>query len=140
MTVKTTAAEALWSDGLVERHNLVIAKLLDKVLEENQCSLEVALAWCINAKNSLQNVHGFSPFQLALGQNPKLPSVLSDRPPAFTSPSSSKILLDNLNALHKAREALIMSESCERIRQALALRHNNRTYNDNVFVTGDLVY
>ena len=107
-------------------------------MEENQCSLEVALAWCINVKNSLQNVHGFLPFQLALGQNPKLPSVLSDNPPAFMSPSSSKILLDNLNALHKAREAFIMSESSECIRQAL--RHNVRTYSNNVFVTGDSVY
>ena len=136
--VKTTGAEAPWSNGLVERHNLVIAERLDKVMEENQCSLQVTLAWCIDAKNSLQNVHGFSPFQLALGQNPKLSSVLSDKPPAFTSTSSSKILLDNLNALHKAREAFIMSESSERIRRAL--RHNVRTYSDNVFVTGDSVY
>ena len=124
ITVKTNGAEASCSYGLVERHNLVIAEMFDNVLEENQCSLEVTLAWCINAKNPLQNVHGFSPFQLALGQNPKLPSVLSDKPTAFTSPSSSKIPLDNLNASHEAREAFIMSESSKRIRQALC--HNVR--------------
>ena len=138
ITVTTTGAEALRSNGLVERHNRVIAEMLDYVMEENQCSLEVNLAWCINAKNSLQNVHGFSQFQLTLGQNPKLLSVLSDKHPAFTSPSSSKILLDNLNALHKAREAFTKSESSERIRRAL--RHNVRIYSDNVFVTGYSVY
>ena len=80
ITVKTTGAEAPWSNGLVKRHSLMIADMLDKVMEENQCSLEVALAWCINAKNPLQNVNGFPPFQLALGQNSKLSSVLSDKP------------------------------------------------------------
>ena len=44
--------------------------MLNKVLEENYCSLDIALAWCLNAENTLQNVHGFSPFQLAIGQNP----------------------------------------------------------------------
>ena len=66
ITVKTTGAEAPWSNGLVERHNLVITDMLDKVMEENRCSLEVALA-----KNSLQNVHEFSPFQLSL-RKPKV--------------------------------------------------------------------
>ena len=56
--------------------------MLDKVPEESKCSFEVALAWCTNAKNSLQNVHSFSPFQLSLGQNPELPSVINDKPPA----------------------------------------------------------
>ena len=81
---------------------------------------------------------GISQTKLALGQNPKLPSVLSDKSPAFSPPSSSKILPDNLNAPHKAREAFIMSESSERVRRALP--HNVRTYNNNVFVTGDSVY
>ena len=99
-------------------------------MEENQCSLEVTFAWSISEKNLVQNVYGFSPSQLALGQNPKLPSVLSNKLPAFMSSSSSKMLLDNMNALHKAREACIMSESSECIRQAL--HHNVRTYSDNV--------
>ena len=104
----------------------------DKVLEESKCSFEVALAWCTNAKNSLQNVHGFSPFQLALGQNPKLSSMINDKPPAYTPQSSIKILMDNLNAIHKAQEAFIMSENSERISRALS--HNIRTNNDTKFL------
>ena len=112
--------------------------MLNKVLEESRCSFEVALVWCTNAKNSLQNVHGFSPFQLALGQNPKLPFMINDKPPAHTPQSSSKILMDNLNAIHKAQEAFIMSENSERI--CRALNHNIRTSNDTKFLSGNVVY
>ena len=60
--VKKTAAEAPFSNGLTERHNLILSEMLDRTLEDNKIDLELALAWCINAKNSLANVHGFSPF------------------------------------------------------------------------------
>ena len=109
--VKSTAAESPFSNGLVERHNLIIADMLDKILEENSIEFDLALAWCPNAKKSITNVHGFSPFQLAIGQNPKLPSVFTDRPPALTISESNKILTSNLTALHKAREAFIASEN-----------------------------
>ena len=108
---KTTSVESPWSNGLIERHSLTLSEILDKVLEESKCSFEVALASCTYTKNSLQNVHGFSPFQFALGQSPKLPSIINDKPPAYTPQSSSKILMDNLNAIHKAREAFIISEN-----------------------------
>ena len=91
---KTTSAESSWSNGLKERHNSILSEMLDKVPEESEFSFEVVLAWCTNAKNSLQNVHGFSPFQLALCQNPKLPSVINYKPPAHTPQSSTKILMD----------------------------------------------
>ena len=35
ITVKVTAAESPFSNGLVERHNMIIAYMLDKVLEDN---------------------------------------------------------------------------------------------------------
>ena len=49
--IKTTAAESPWSNGLVERHNLVLAEMLDKILDDTKCSLDVAVAWANNAKN-----------------------------------------------------------------------------------------
>ena len=57
--------------------------MLDKSLEDSQCDFDIALSWCVNAKDSLQNVHGFSPFQLAFGTNPNLTAVLHDKPPAY---------------------------------------------------------
>ena len=101
ITVNITAAESPFSNGLVERHNFIITDMMDKTLEESQFSLDLALSWCLNAKNALANVHGFSPVQLALGQNPKLPSTFTDKPPALTPSNTSKIPTDNLAALHK---------------------------------------
>ena len=73
---KFITAEAPWSNRLRERHNLVFADMLNKVLDGTQCHPDLAVSWCINAKNSLHSVHGFSPYQLATGKNPKLASVL----------------------------------------------------------------
>ena len=38
--VKTTGAEAPWSNGLVERHNLVLSEMLNKVLEDTKCPFD----------------------------------------------------------------------------------------------------
>ena len=59
--------------------------MLDKILEDQHLDLDIALPWCLNAKNLLANIHGFSPSQLAFGQNPKLPSSFNNKPPSFYS-------------------------------------------------------
>ena len=82
--VHTTAAESPFSNGLIEHHNLILSEMLNKVLENQNINFQLALAWCTNAKNSLTNVHQFSPFQLAIGQNPVLPSTSHDKPPVLT--------------------------------------------------------
>ena len=133
-----TAAESPFSNGLVERHNLILSEMLDKTLEDHNTDFELALAWCVNAKNSLANVHGFSPFQLALGQNPKLPSIFHDKPPALSPINTNKILTDNLLLLHRTRQAYIASESSEKI--CRALNHNVRTSGDIKYITGDSFY
>ena len=64
--IKTTGAKSSWSNGLVERHKRVLAEMLDKIIDDSNCSLDIALSWSMNAKNSLANVHGFSSYQLVL--------------------------------------------------------------------------
>ena len=135
---KLTSVESPWSNGLVERHNLVLADMLDKILEETTSSIEIALAWAINAKNSLSNFHGFSPYQLAIGQNPTLPCAITDEPPALTHLPADEIIEQNLKSIHKAREAFIQSENSEGIRRAL--NHNIRTYSDTKYLSEDSVY
>ena len=39
--VKTTAAELPWSNGLCERHNLVVSECISKIPEDTDCSLEL---------------------------------------------------------------------------------------------------
>ena len=55
-----TAGSSPFSNGLVERHNLVLGDMLDKVLDDIDCGIGIGIAWCVNAKNSLQNIHRFS--------------------------------------------------------------------------------
>ena len=139
ITVKTTGAESPWSNGLVERNNQTISNMLDKVLDDTACDFDIALAWCVNAKNSLENCHGFSPYQLAIGRNPRLPSSSNSSLPALTADRSPcEILRHNLNALHSAREAFMESERSQKLKRALA--HNTRSYSDQVILNGDIVF
>lgn len=136
--IKTTAAESPWSNGLVERHNGIIGENVTKIMNDVKCDLSVALSWAVSAKNSLQNVHGFSPNQLVFGRNPNFPSVMHDQLPALEGKTTSEVVSDNLNAMHSARKAFIASEASEKIRRAL--RHNVGKSVDMKYVTGDSVY
>ena len=40
ITVKVAAAESLFSNGLAERCNMIIANMLDKTLEDQQLDLD----------------------------------------------------------------------------------------------------
>ena len=86
----------------------------------------------------MQNVHGFSPYQLAIGTNPRLPSNLVNEPPSLYNESCEKVLAENLSALHKAREAFIKVEHSERLNRAM--RSNTRTSSNIPYLTGDRVY
>ena len=134
----TTAAEAPWSNGLVERHNAVIGEVVNKILEEVNCSLDVALCWAVNAKNSLQNIYGFSPYQLVFGQNPTLPTVLTSRLPALEGITESKVVAEHLNALHQARQEFIKAEASEKIRRAMKAK--TRTHTNVHYLPGDEVF
>lgn len=137
MTVKTTPAYSPWSNGVVERHNATLTNALIKLKEDINSSWEIALSWAVSAKNSLHSVFGYSPYQIVFGRNPKLPSILSDKPPALGGSNTSKIVAANIRAIHEGRKAFIASESSEKIRRAL--RSNIRPKGEH-FLTGDRVY
>ena len=122
--VLTTAAESPWSNGICERHNAVIGNMVTKMMHDSGNNIETALAWAINAKNSLHNVYGFSPAQLVFGKNPNIPTVLNDKLPALEGVTQSEVVARNLQAKHAARKAFIECEAAEKIRRAL--RHNVR--------------
>ena len=44
INVKSTSAESPWSNGVVEKYNGVIGNMMEKVLSDVGCSLEVALS------------------------------------------------------------------------------------------------
>ena len=134
----TTAGECPFSNGTVEHHNLVVSESMKKTIQDVKCLPEVALAWAISAKNSLQSHGGFSLNQLVFGHNINLPSVLTDDLPALETSTSNDIIRKNMEAMWKARESYIQVESSECIRRAL--RHNVRTYANERYCNGDKVY
>ena len=134
----TTAAEAHWSNGLVEKANDSVGEAVSKIMSDVNCSVEVALCWAVNAKNSLQNIYGFSPYQLVFGRNPNLPSVFTDKLPALEGVSTSELVADHLNAMHAMRREFIRSESSEKIRRAL--RAKVRTDADIKYLSGEDVF
>ena len=137
--VVTTASESAWANGLCKKYNAVLGEMVNKILEEVSCSLEVAVAWANSAKNALRTVHGFSPAQLVFGFNPMLPCVQNDKPPALsTEEAYSDLVEENLRAMKKARVALVQADSSERIRRAL--NRNIRSTGDVKYIHGDAVY
>ena len=136
--LRTTAAESAWSNGLCEWHNASLANNVLKTMNDAECSLEMAVHWSIAAKNALSNVYGFSPNQLVFGRNTNLPSAFHNKLPAQNPTCRSRYIAQNLAALHKAREAFIQQETCEKLQRALT--HQTRTYADVVYNNGDMVY
>ena len=58
--------------------------MMDKMLtEEPGLSAKTALMWAVLAKNTLENVTGYSPFQIVFGEQPRLPSVYTSGPPGL---------------------------------------------------------
>ncbi|KAL2093504.1 hypothetical protein ACEWY4_010816 [Coilia grayii] len=135
--VKTTAAYSPWSNGLIERHNKTLTEIIMKVKTSNDCDWETALDWALMAKNTLQNVHGYSPHQLVFGQNPNLPSVLTDKPPALEGTTKSEWVAKHISALHTARRAFTEAECSERIRRAVRKQLRNT---DDRYEMGEKVY
>ena len=107
--VKVKAAESPFTNGLAKRHNFIIADMMEKVLEESQhIDMDLTLAWCLNAKNSLANMMVFYHFNLYLDKTPNRISTFTNKPPVLIQHNTSTILTDNLTVLHKARQALIL--------------------------------
>ena len=83
INIHTTGAESPRSNGIAEKHNSVIGNMMEKVLADVNCSLKVALGWCLSAKNALLNSYGYSPNQILFGYNPNFPSVIENKLPAL---------------------------------------------------------
>ena len=71
--------------------------------EDSNCDWETALAWALNAKNSLINVNGFSSHQIIFSENIKIQSIYVDQP----SDDLPEDVIRHLNSLHATRQAFI---------------------------------
>lgn len=134
----TTGAESPWQNGICEKNHALVDNILARIDEDlPDTDLETKLAWAGMAKNSLQMTYGYSPNQLVFGQNPKLPNIITDGPPAWEETTTSEMIAKHLNTLHAARKAFIKSESCNRLKAALKAKIRT---NNTVYESGDIVY
>ena len=136
--IMTTAAESPQWNGACERHNAVIGDMVTKIAAETKCPLEIALAWAVNAKDSLHNVYGYLPNQLIFGRNPNLPLVINDKPLALEGTTSSEDVAKNLNVLHETCKAFNENEVSEKLRRAL--RRKIQPITSIIYQLGDMVY
>ena len=52
---KRTPGEFPWSNGIVESHNAVLGKMVNKLMlvENNKYPIDVTVAWAVSARNAL---------------------------------------------------------------------------------------
>ena len=137
--ILTTAAYAPWMNGIVERHNGVLGEMIEKIMEDTRVSLEISTCWAVNAKNSLCMVYGFSPYQLVMGRNPKIPNVLDSKTPTYLNESTCcKLVSDHLNSMYSARQEFTHAENSHRLKRAL--KEKIYPAANARFVNGDVVY
>ena len=138
IVIKTTAAYAPFSNGVCERHNGIIADSFNKLIEDVKCHPRIALAWATNAKNSLSNTYGFSPYMLVFGRNPSIPGL--DNLKTVTTLNESTVcgvLRDHLNCMQQSRLAFVKANNNQRVKRAIAGRI---CHVEEEYLTGDQVY
>ena len=134
----TTAAESPWSNGICERLNGILGNIVNKIIEDTNSGIQIALAWAVAARNAFSNRSGFSPNQLVFGFNPYFPNIYDSNLPASSLEDPSvEIIRKNWAARTKANELFIKYESNERIRKAL--RNNVRNTDMETLQVGDKV-
>eukprot|EP00116_Pleurobrachia_bachei_P001516 sb/3461778/ len=135
--VHTSPAESPWCNGMVERHNGILGKMIRNTMEEGKVSLEIACSWATSAKNSLANQSGFSPHQLVFGHNPQMPTFV-DRESYQEEVCEDQVMEDNLKARRIARQEFMKLENDGRINRVL--KHKGHVQDGTTYVAGDKVY
>ena len=125
------------SNAVVERHHAVVDRILEKMLEERpNIDAQEALGWALHAHNSYPGTHGWSPFQLTYGRNPRIPGVGNDRLPALTG-TVTEVVASHINNLLSAQKNYREAVNLKKIKTALA--HKIRSI-EKEYVSGDKVY
>ena len=128
----TISTDAHWQNGKAERHGEIVAQMLSKYDLEHPIKdahdLQVALAHCTQAKNSLSIRKGFAPEVLVLGKQTRLPgSVCSDHQlPAHALADAEHchglLFREQLARRETARKAYHVADNDASLRRAILRR------------------
>ena len=112
VNVKATPGESPWSNYIVECHNAVLGKMVNKLMlnKNNKYPVEIIVACAVSAKNAWHN---------CFGKKPNFLSNSTNKPPAKANITHSQLVLKHLNAIHTARKAFIEAESNKKLHRAL---------------------
>ena len=135
----TTASYSPHQNGLVERGHAVADRALERMITADpSLKPQVALAWAIQAANTMQNINGCVPFQLVFGRLPQHPSLVEDNPGANEVIADSQAQwARHYRTMMMAREHFAAAEADFTLKKAL----KQRIYTDPARVSvGDWVY
>ena len=134
----TTGAYSPFQNGLCEKNHHIVDMMVERMLDGNpHMKFEHALSAAIFAKNTMVNVSGFSPMQVAYGIQPRIPGAAHETsPPANEENVEVLSVYERLNALFEARKAFTAVENSNRLKKALKVKPQRMV----VFENGDKVF
>ena len=120
----STASHSPHQNSTNERGHFTVDRSMDRLLTADpSLKPQVALAWAIQACNTLQMVGGFSSFQLVFGRNPQYPSI-TDAEVGFDEEVTTKndSWAVQYRTMMAAREAFAAVQADNTIKKALEQR------------------
>lgn len=138
----TTATQAHFSNGVVERHNQTLKTMVSRLLADHPgTNAQELLDLACLAKNSMGQHNGATPFQLMSGSTPRFPAALTDGLPALSAESTvagDDALRLHLKVLHSARMAHTQAEADHSLRRSLTRSAANVPHRE--WAVGDVIY
>ena len=135
----SSASHSPHQNAKAERGHAVVDRSLERMMTA-QPSLkpDVALAWCIQAANTMQNVDGFSPFMLVFGRLPRHPTLVDINPGDSEEIINTQAKwVDQYKTMMQAREAFAGAEADRVLRKGLEQRIYS--HHENI-KRGDWIY
>ena len=137
MKCLTFALYSPFSNGIWERHNGTLSRMLEKVKQEfPTLSDQACLSYCCHAKHSLYNSKRFTPSQIAIQASPSLAPIMDNTLSSLDGVPISQTVSAHISAMNSARNEYLKAECSERLRKAL--KHNVRP--SSMVCSGDEVF
>ena len=119
----TTGALSPWQNGIVERNHGVVDSIILRMKEDNpKASMKELLKAALFTKNMMVNKEGYSSYQIVTGNQPRIPGVPYNDPPANEVETSSEAVRRKLTNMFGTREKYMKAENDRRIKTALNSR------------------